>query len=330
MTNPQKYMNTLVKIDATAQSIDTKPVVSVVIPSYYYVQHIRQCLEPLLSQITEVPFEIIIVDSSADGTDRIVSKEFPEVRIFHFNERKFVGEARNAGIDKAKGKFILFLDQDCIVPSDWIDRMYRVFQRTQADGVGGSLENGTPLSISGTAGYYLEFFRFLPKRSSSNESRPITNLFLVGGNCGFKKEVFNNIRYYDNYDKTKIGEDFYFSWQLSRQGKKLVYEPSISVKHFNKTGFLTLFRYQYKIGKSACAYRYHVSSKIMPLLIKYPYLSLFLPIIIIPWIGLCVLKGLGILEFIKFAAMLPLLVIGNYVWSVGFLRQLKNIIKNKF
>ena len=313
----------------TAQINDAKPVVSVVIPSYNSKQYIRQCLQSLLTQISELPFEIILVDTSDDGTDLIVSKEFPEVKMFHYKEKKFVGTARNIGIEQAEGEIILFLDTDCVAPSNWIDRMYRVFQSTKTDGVGGSLENGTPLSITGTVGYYLEFFRFFPNRSIPCDARPDTESFLIGANCGFRKEIFRNIRYYDHYDETKVGEDFYFCWQLSQLGKKLVFVPSIPVKHFNKTGLLTLLRYQYKFGIGACFYRYYVSKEIMPMFMKVPYLTLFFPVIVIPWIGSYVLRRLGILEFIKFLTMLPLLYIGNCVWAIGFLRQLKFFTQSK-
>ncbi|MFX0203449.1 MAG: glycosyltransferase [Candidatus Hodarchaeota archaeon] len=296
---------------------DTRPVVSVIVPSYNSAQYIRQCLQSLRTQRTELPFEIILVDSSDDGTDLIVAREFPEVRMFHYQERHYVGSARNIGVEQATGEIVLFLDTDCIAPPTWVDQMYRAFQSAQADGVGGSIENGTPSSITGTVGFYLEFFRFLPY-----DNIPYTSLFLLGANCGFRKEVFENIRYYDLYDKTKIGEDFYFSWRLSQQGKKLVFAPSISVRHLNRTGLLKVMRYQYKIGLSACLYRYYVSPKTMHLFMKLPYLSFLLPVIIIPWIGSYVLRRLGIIEFLKFVIMLPLLYSGNYVWAIGFFREL--------
>ena len=62
------------------------PVVAVVIPSYNSSKHVRGCLQALRLQETEVPYEIVLVDSSDDGTDRIVAEEFPEARLFHCPE----------------------------------------------------------------------------------------------------------------------------------------------------------------------------------------------------------------------------------------------------
>lgn len=299
------------------ENADSKPVVSIVIPSYRSVQTIRKCLGSLRAQVTEIPFEVILVDSSDDGTDLIVKKEFPEIRLFHFQERHYIGPARNIGIEQTKGEVVLFLDTDCIAPPTWVDQMYRTIQSQQADGIGGSVKNGTPLSITGSVGYYLEFFRFLP-----HDDIPYIVPFLVGANCGFRKEVFNTIRPFDCYNEKRIGEDFYFTWQLSQLGKKLIYAPSVSVKHLNRRGLVKIMHYQYKLGLSACSYRCMVSPKIMRIFIKFPYMIFLLPVVIVPWIGSFVLRRRGMFEFLKFMIMFPLLYAGNYIWAAGFFREL--------
>jgi glycosyltransferase involved in cell wall biosynthesis len=312
-----KHINTIESGREATEISDAKPVVSVVIPSYNSAQTIRHCLRSLRTQRTELPFEIILVDSSDDGTDLIVEKEFPEVRMFHYQERHYVGSARNVGIEQVKGKIVLFLDTDCIAPPNWVDQLYRTINSKKVDGIGGSIENGTPLSITGTVGFYLEFFHFLPY-----DDMPYLTPFLIGANCGFRKEVFKNARFCDNYDEKRIGEDFYFTWQLSQQGKKIIFVPSISVRHLNRKGLLKVLRYQYKLGLSACCYRYLVSPEIMRHFIKLPFLIFFLPIAMIPWIGSFVLRRLGIIELVKFMTMFPLLYVGNYIWAAGFYREL--------
>jgi len=312
-----KHVNTIVSSHGKTEISDAKPIVSVVIPSYNCARTIRHCLQSLRAQRTELPFEIILVDSSFDGTELIVEKEFPEVRLFHYQERRYVGPARNIGVKQVKGEIVLFLDTDCIAPLNWIDQMYRIIHSKQADGIGGSIENGTPLSITGSVGYYLEFFRFLPY-----DDTPYITSFLIGANCGFRKEVFENARFCDSYDERRIGEDFYFTWQLSQQGNNIIFVPSVSVKHLNRKGLLKVLGYQYKLGLSACCYRYYVSPKIMRHFIKFPCLTFLLPIVMVPWIGSFVLRRLGIIELVKFMTMFPLLYVGNFIWAAGFFREL--------
>ena len=291
------------------------PVVSVVIPSYNSAQYIRQCLRAIQSQSTKLPFEVLLIDSSNDGTEQIVGREFSEIKLFHFQDRRSVGAARNIGVEKARGEVVLFVDTDCIVEPTWIEQMYGAIQEFNADGVGGSVENGTPWSITGSVGFYLEFFRFLAYNGKPNATQ-----FFMGGNSGFKKEVFNATRYNDK----SVGDDFIFGWQLTKQKKDILFLPSVSVKHKNKTGLLKVLRYQYKLGAGACSYRFSVTPKIMRPFEILPILSFLIPFGTMAWIGSTVLKRRGILELFKFVILLPFLYIANIVWAAGFYRELKN------
>ena len=296
------------------------PVVSVVIPSYNSAKYVRQCLGAIRAQSTELPFEIILVDSSDDGTDQIVANEFREVRLLHFPKRLSVGAGRNIGVERATGEVVLFLDTDCIAPPTWIDQMYTAIKSFGADGVGGSVENGTPWSITGSAGFYLEFFRFLV-----SHDKPYATLFLMGGNSGFRRDEFRSAR----YRETSVGDDIMFTWQLVKKGKHLLFLPSATVKHMNKTGWMKVLRYQYKLGVGACGYRYNTSPHLMYHLERLPVLTFLIPVAVMVWIGCTVLRRCGILEFLKLLALLPLLYIANNVWAIGFYRELKNQRSNR-
>jgi glycosyltransferase involved in cell wall biosynthesis len=289
------------------------PQVSVVIPSYNSTRTIRPCLRALLSQQTRWSFEIIVVDSSSDGADQIIAAEFPQVCLHHFSERRSVGAARNIGVEKARGEVILFLDTDCIAGPAWIDQMVQGIHNLEADGVGGALGNGTPGSLSGSIGYYLEFFRFLPY-----SGQPYPTFYLVGGNCGFERQVFDLARYTDQ----SVGDDLSFNWQLIQQGKRLWFLPSVAVSHLNKTGLSTVLRYQYKLGEGACRYRGLTSPKLMRFLKRLPVAVFFMPLGILPMIAAVILKRRGVAEFLKFMALLPLALAVNGVWALGFYRQL--------
>ena len=134
---------------------------------------------------------------------------------------------------------MLFLDTDCIANPTWIDRMYHAIHSLGVDGVGGSVENGTPWSITGSVGFYLEFFRLLEYNGKSYPT-----LFLMTGNAGFRRDVFKSTQFCD----MSLGEDFLFNWQLTKQGKVLLFLPSVSVRHINKTGLRRVLRYQYALG----------------------------------------------------------------------------------
>lgn len=296
-------------------STDTaKAVVSVVIPSYQAANHIRGCLSALSVQDFPLQYEIIVVDSSDEGTDQIVSTEFPSVKLLHFNKRCSVGAARNIGAAEATGEIVLFTDTDCVPERSWIRRMYAAIVLDGADGVCGAMDNGTPGSISGTVGYYLEFFRFV-----GGEEAPAESEFLVGGNSGYRREVLQQHLYLDE----NAGEDILFSWALARMGKTLRFVPQASVKHSNRTGFKTVWQYQRKLGRAAFQYRSVVSPGSVAILRNLPFLVWGIPFLALLWISSLFLVRRLYSDLAKFLILSPLCLWAHSGWALGFLDEIR-------
>jgi len=299
----------------------TNPDVSVIIPSFNSAPHIRQCLDALKAQITTCSYEVILVDSSRDGTQDIVAEEYSDVRLFHFDERCSVGKARNIGVEKAKAEIVLFLDTDCVPVSTWLDQMYSALQNHQVVGVGGAVENGTPTDIMGSVGFYLEFFRFLACKGP-----PHFTSFFMGGNSGFRKSVCQSLQFSD----ASVGDDFLFAWNLSHSGKPVLFLPSAIVRHINKTGFRKVLDYQYQLGLGACVYRQTVSPMLSSYMKRLPPAIFLSSIVVLLWIGCLVLKRQTVFEGIKFFLLLPFLLFGHVVWATGFFREIVRTRKPQF
>ncbi|MEY2611583.1 MAG: hypothetical protein RL069_395 [Planctomycetota bacterium] len=93
-----------------------EPDVTVVIPAYKGITTIKACIESLLVASQGRRTEILVVESSQDGTVELVRNEFPTVRVIACEEQVTAGGARNIGAREARGRSILFVDQDCVVP----------------------------------------------------------------------------------------------------------------------------------------------------------------------------------------------------------------------
>lgn len=287
----------------------TAPDVSVIIPSFKSAPHVRQCLDALKIQIATCSFEIILVDSSQDATQQIVTEEYPEVRLFHFDERCSVGKARNIGVEKAKAEIVLFLDTDCVPDPTWIDQMYSALQNSDVVAVGGAVANGTPWSMTGSVGFYLEFFRFLTHKGS-----PYQAYFFMGGNSGFRKKVCQSIPFND----LSVGDDFLFAWNMAKQGKSLMFVPSAVVRHVNRTGLRTVLKYQYLLGKGACLYRQSVSPKLSAFFRWMPFTIFLTPPVVMLWISGIVLKRRNLMGWGSFFPLVPVMLLAHLVWAWGF------------
>jgi len=97
--------------------IETKPLVSVIIPTWNRIKYLPKALESVFNQ-TYGNIEILVVDDgSTDGTCEKLKPliEQNKVRYFH-QENKGQSAARNLAIQKMKGSFACFLDSD----DDWL------------------------------------------------------------------------------------------------------------------------------------------------------------------------------------------------------------------
>jgi glycosyltransferase involved in cell wall biosynthesis len=90
--------------------------VSIILPTYNRAQLICEAIDSILNQ-TYQDFQIIVVDDgSTDNTAEVLKSYIPKIRYIQ-QENKGPGDARNRGIEDAKGKYIAFLDSDDI----WMD-----------------------------------------------------------------------------------------------------------------------------------------------------------------------------------------------------------------
>jgi GT2 family glycosyltransferase len=104
-------------------SVKSKIFFSVVIPTYERPDDLRICLNSLSKEIQQgyQSYEIIVTDDSkSDESRKMVEKEFPDVSWGRGKQNGPAGN-RNVGVDRAKGKWIVFLDDDCIAQEGYLN-----------------------------------------------------------------------------------------------------------------------------------------------------------------------------------------------------------------
>lgn len=115
------------------------PKVSIIIPTYNREQYIVEALESALAQ-TYPNLEIIVVDDgSKDGTrsaiEPFLSDQSGRRVACFYQENKGVSAARNLGIQKAKGDYLLFLDSDDIAQPNLVEALVSALGSDPACGV---------------------------------------------------------------------------------------------------------------------------------------------------------------------------------------------------
>lgn len=112
-----------------------QPLVSVVITCYNYDKYVGEALDSVLEQ-TYKNLEIIIInDGSTDKSDEVIKKrieKLPNITYIH-HSNKGVVYTRNVGIRTAKGVYIVFLDADDKMPSDYIASNVNFAEKNKLD-----------------------------------------------------------------------------------------------------------------------------------------------------------------------------------------------------
>ncbi len=111
------------------------PIISIIVPIYKVEKFLRRCLKSIQYQ-TFPDFEVLLIDDDSPDKSAAIAKEFcrrdPRFRYFH-KENGGLSDARNYGIDRAKGEYIAFIDSDDHVHRDFLKTLYEACRDNNAD-----------------------------------------------------------------------------------------------------------------------------------------------------------------------------------------------------
>ena len=117
------------------ERLEDNKLVSVVIPVFNVEKYLRECLDSVIQQ-SYSNLDIIIVDDGTKDNSGKIADEYekidPRIRVVH-KENKGVASARNVGIELAKGEFIVFIDSDDWVSTDYVDYLMYLQKVSDSD-----------------------------------------------------------------------------------------------------------------------------------------------------------------------------------------------------
>jgi len=187
------------------------PDISVIVPVHNSVKFLGECLDSLLRQTYQYIEIICINDGSCDGSG-LVLKEYAKkdgrIRI-KTTECHGVGNARNVGIDLAKGRYVFFMDSDDLLHRDALSNFMKIAAKTDADIVCGKykkLKNPCAQDEKKLTGdFYLE-----TNPISCFGQRPSKTPITVWNKL-FRKELIKDVRFLSGvyYEDTAFSLDVF-------------------------------------------------------------------------------------------------------------------------
>ena len=184
------------------------PKISVIIPVYNAELYLKRCIDSVLNQSFK-SFEIIAIDDgSKDSSFKILSEyqQFsPNIRILS-RENKGAAYTRNEGIELAKGEFIMFIDSDDYIKSDYLQVFYDEISRGLDDAVIGGLQR---VNQDGKQLFSIQLGK--DKWSKYRSISPCARIYK-------KKFLQDNNLYFPEFP---LGEDLLFSLKAYSKSKNI-------------------------------------------------------------------------------------------------------------
>jgi len=102
------------------------PDLSVVIVSYNTIDVTRRCLQCIVDGASDISLELYVVDNaSRDGSADMVRQEFPAFQLIQNDCNLGVAAATNQGLRSSRGRYILSMNSDVLVPPGSLARLVR-------------------------------------------------------------------------------------------------------------------------------------------------------------------------------------------------------------
>ena len=114
------------------------PKVSIIIPVYNVEAYLPACLDSVLAQTLEDIEVICIDDASPDRCGQILedyAARDARMQVIHLPENRQQGYGRNRGQERARGKYVYFLDSDDMITPNAMQELYDLAERESLDGI---------------------------------------------------------------------------------------------------------------------------------------------------------------------------------------------------
>lgn len=207
--------------------VKNEPLISVIIPIYNTANYLESSIKSVLFQTYKNIEVILINDGSTDNSAAICKKIAMLDNRCKFYDINNIGvsAARNIGLEKASGDYIMFIDSDDTIRCNLIEILYRTIKKYKCDcAIGGckyvnprdSIQT-TPLLDDGII--CLNRLDCLERLCYLNSPYKCIEVTAVWGKL-YSSKILQNVKFKENMP---IGEDFVFNFDVLSNVSKAVY-----------------------------------------------------------------------------------------------------------
>ena len=214
-----------------------QPCVDVIIVTYNRSAFVLNSVESVLFDSYEKKDIIVVDDASVDGTAEMLRAAFPnQIRVLVNDRAQFLGASRNRGMVNSGAKYVLSMDDDCLIPDgNVIGELVGVLERNEDLAAVGPAVYASDGKMAYCGAKAFPVFRPLRPRS---DRRTLVRCEYVPGTIGmYRREALEKVGGWDPLPWQ--AEDADLCLRLKEAGYEVVCAPWIKATHL-KTGLVDI------------------------------------------------------------------------------------------
>lgn len=216
---------------------EDSPNVSIVIPAYNQVEYTWNCLSSILENTKNVSYEVIVADDQSSDDTLLLAQKAKGIRISRTPEN--LGFLRNCNLaaKEARGKYLLFLNNDTKVCPGWLNSLVELIESDSSIGMVGSKliypdgrlqEAGGILWSDGTGWNYGRLDD--PEKAVYNYVKDVD--YISGASILLPLSLWKQLGGFDERFVPAYCEDADLAFAVREAGYRVVYQPKSVVIHF--------------------------------------------------------------------------------------------------
>ncbi len=242
---PRRSLATLGRL--LRSDIAVTPLFSVIIPTCDRPQRLTACLETLAAlDCSPERFEVVVSDDGSHASPGPILKPFADrIQVQLVTGPKGgPGAARNRGAARATGRFLLFIDDDCLAEPGWLTAYERGFAEAPNRMLAGAIVNDVPDNRFATATQLIVTYAY-----AHNDRRTGGARFFNTCNLAVPADQFHRLGGFSGVFPLAAGEDYDFSHRWQHAGLETLYLPGAVVRHRHPMTLGSFWRQHFNYGR---------------------------------------------------------------------------------
>ncbi len=233
---------------------------SIIVPSYGNPESLGKLLVSVAGlKDSGTGYEVVIIDDGSPTPISSVVVPFRDRLDLTLIEQRNMGPAaaRNRGAAVGQGRYLAFIDDDCLVEPEWLESLAEALGKSDPLVCGGRTVNGLPENI------YSEASQLLLEYLSDHYSPTTTyGAFFPSNNLALSKHAFQRVGGFDS--SFRFGEDREFCLRCASLGYSFEQVPKALVYHCHPQTLLSFIRLHSCYGSGTYALRRGCAAKGLP------------------------------------------------------------------